>query len=317
MKSIRRISTIFMSLSAILLIGSSVPVQADGGVKATYLYSLSNFTGTVPYSWVRNFIDPERNEIFVVTGDSVSVFNGSGMEVYRFGEDLELGSILDAAVENDGHILLLSMMGDRFRVTRCSYRGEPQSRIELRNLPREFSGISPGRILFRNGRMYLADLIAKKVVVTDEEGIFQEGYDIPPFIAGFEDKPGSENNISCFTVDREGNLFFTIPTLFKVFRISPDRKLAAFGEPGNIPGKFNVVAGIAVDDRGTIFVTDTLRSVVMVFDKEFKFQAQFSHRGLDPGGLIAPKDMAIDRQGRLYVSQARKRGISVFQIHYD
>lgn len=317
MKSGQKRTILLTILAAPLFLAVSDPVPAAAGVTARYLYSLSNFSGTVPFGWVRNFVDDERNEVFVVTGDSVSVFNASGMEVYRFGEDLDLGVIRDASVESDGHILLLSLVGDAFHVTRCNFRGGPLSRIEPRNLPGQFAGTSPGRIVSRDGKLYLADLFAKKVIVIDEEGAFLDGYDIGPFLAGFEDKPGAENNIAGFTVDPEGNLLFTVPTLFKVFRISPDRQLSAFGEPGNLPGKFNIVAGVAVDARGYIYVTDTLRSVVMVFDKEFKFLTQFSQRGLDPGSLIAPNDLAVDKKGRLYVSQARKRGVSVFQIIYD
>ena len=293
------------------------PSWSVGGVKATFLYNLSNFSGTVPYSWARQFVDPERSEIYVVTGDSVAIFNSSGMEVYRFGDDLDIGGFMDVSVESDGHILILSRAGDRFRVTRCDYRGEPQAGIEIRNLPKEFAGISPGRLLSRNGKLYLADLFAKKVVVTDASGVFQEGYDIAPLLVSFEEKPGTEYNIAAITVDPEGNLFFTVPTLFKVFKLSPDRQLSSFGTAGNLPGRFNIVSGIAVDGRGDIYVTDLLRSAVSVFDKEFKFQAQFGQRGIGPGDLIAPNELVVDKAGRLFVSQARKRGISVFRVAYE
>ena len=64
-------------------------------------------------------------------------------------------------------------------------------------------------------------------------------------------------------------------------------------------------------------MTDTLRSAVSVFDKEFKFQAQFGQRGFGPGDLIAPSELVVDKNGNLYVSQTRKRGISVFRVAYE
>jgi hypothetical protein len=301
----------------VLLFLAPLPAQASAEMKATFLYNLSNFSGTVPYNWVRQSIDPERGEIYVVTGDSVAVYNSSGMEVYRFGDDLEIGGFMDVSVESNGDILILSRVGDRFRVTRCNYRGEPRSEIKIRNLPDEFAGISPGRLFSRNGNLYLADLFAKKVVVTDATGIFREGIDIAPLLASSEEKPGAEYDIASITVDRGGDLFFTVPTLFKVFKLSPDRQLSSFGSAGNLPGKFNIVSGIATDDRGYIFVTDSLRSAVSVFDKEFKFQAQFSQRGTGPGDLISPNELMVDKAGRVYVSQARKRGISVFGVAFE
>ena len=300
-----------------LLLVMCAPSWSWAAVKATFLYSLSNFTGVVPFNYVREFIDVEKNEIYVVTGDSVSIFNGSGMEIYRFGDDLNIGVFMDLSVESDGHILILSRMGTDFRLTRCNYRGEPQVRIEIRNLPKAFTGISPTRLLSRNGKFYLADLIAKKVVVTDANGVFQEGYEIAPLLADFEEKPGAEYDIVGITVDGEGNLFFTVPTMFKAFRLSPDGQLAAFGSAGNLPGRFNLVSGIVTDDKGNIYVTDILRCTVSVFDKEFKFQAQLSQRGLGPGDLIAPSELVIDKSGKLYVSQSRNRGISVFRVDYN
>jgi streptogramin lyase len=74
------------------------------------------------------------------------------------------------------------------------------------------------------------------------------------------------------------------------------------------------VAGIASDSRGNLFVADKLKSAIMVFDKEFNFLTEFGYRGLKPGNLIVPDDVAIDRRDRVYVSQARKRGVSVFAI---
>ncbi len=299
------------------LLSVCAPSMSGADIKASFLYNLSNFSGTIGYSWVRPFVDSERNEIYVLTGNSVSVFNESGMEIFSFGEDLDIGRFVDVAVQGDGRILILSYVKDKFKITRCNYRGEPQYGIEIRNLPREFAGISPTRLIFRDGNIYLADLFVNKVVVTDANGVFRKGYDIAPFLVDFERKPGSENNIAGFTVDKEGNLFFTVPTIFKVCRLSPDGKLAVFGDPGNLPGKFNIVSGIATDERGNIYVTDTLRSVVMIFDKDFKFQAQLSQRGLEPGSLIAPKELVVDKKGRVYVTQARKRGISVFRVTSD
>jgi hypothetical protein len=308
--------------AALLLVVMCAPSWSWAAVKATYLYNLSNFTGVVPFNYVREFVDTEKNEIYVLTGDSVSIFDGNGMEVYRFGDDLNVGLLIDLSVESDGHILLLSRIflsrgGGGARLTRCNYRGEPQAGIELRGLPDKFAGISPTRLLSRNGKLYLADLIAKKVVVTDANGVFQEGHDIAPLLTEFEEKPGTEHNIVGFTVDGEGNLFFTVPTMFQAFRLSPDGKLTGFGSAGNLPGKFNLVSGIVTDDKGNIFVTDILRCTVSVFDKEFKFQAQFSNRGLGPGDLIAPSELVIDNTGKLYVSQSRNRGISVFRVAYD
>jgi DNA-binding beta-propeller fold protein YncE len=55
----------------------------------------------------------------------------------------------------------------------------------------------------------------------------------------------------------------------------------------------------------------------MVYDNNFNFLGQFGSRGRNPGFLIAPDEIAIDSQDRIYVTQAGKKGVSVFKITYN
>ncbi|UCF09877.1 MAG: hypothetical protein JSW65_07420, partial [Candidatus Bipolaricaulota bacterium] len=69
--------------------------------------------------------------------------------------------------------------------------------------------------------------------------------------------------------------------------------------------------------RGFIYVADTLRCVVMVFDRDFNFQMEFGYRGPRPDNLIGPRNLATNGRSKLYVSQVRRRGVSVFEIGSD
>ena len=62
------------------------------------------------------------------------------------------------------------------------------------------------------------------------------------------------------------------------------------------------------------FRGDLLRSVVMIFDKDFQFQSEFGIKGNKPENLIGPMHLAVDGQNRLYVSQLRNRGVNVYQL---
>ncbi len=78
--------------------------------RVSYLYTLSDFYGPLPYNWARLAVDYENDEIYVVDRRErdVTVFNAMGMEVYRFGGDGSLGGVVDVAVKKDGKILVLS-----------------------------------------------------------------------------------------------------------------------------------------------------------------------------------------------------------------
>ena len=311
----------FLPLIVVIILATYAS-SAQGAIRAEFLYNLSNFTGVEPLSWVGLAFDREQNEVYVcdTANGSVRIFNENGMEVYSFGEDWSLGGIYDVAVDESGDIFVLSyvvtMKGVAYNIMRCDYRGEPKSKIEIRNVPPEFSKIWPIRLIYREGHLYLVDKNVMKVIVTDKEGLFEEGYDILSILKLSERKKGNAGIVG-FDVDKDRNLLFTIPALFQAYKLSPDRTFVSFGRRGSAPGRFNVVGGITADDKGNYYLTDTLRCVVMIFDKDFNFQTEFGYRGFGPGNLIAPKDLGVDSAGRVYVNQSRRRGVSVFKIIYN
>jgi hypothetical protein len=311
------ISATRKSLFIAVLIGSIVlgAVGATAGVETSFLYTLSNFSGAIPFDSAKIYTDETRSEIYVVEpGEKgVSVFNDKGMEVYRFGDDGPLGALMDVAVKNDGNILLLSRGMGKSSVILCNFRGEPLSELELKKLPPDFSGFLPDRMAYREGRLYLLDSMAMRIAVTDAKGLFQKGYDLAALLE-VEEKKRGDTVIGGFSLDRRGNMLFTVPVLFAAFTLSPAGKIRGFGRSGSAPGRFGIVGGIVADDRGNYYVADRLKSAVIVFDKDFRFQTEFGYRGLRPGNLIGPKNIVLDNKGRLYVSQLRKRGISVFKI---
>jgi hypothetical protein len=221
------------------------------------------------------------------------------------------------AVNHEGEIVLLSYKDSRPLLTRCDFRGLPQGELQVTNLP---AGIrfSPNRMLYRNGLFYFVTTTTLSVIVTDEKGVFREHVELLgtslPDLQPSERKNLDGAELNGFAVDGEGNMFFTVAVLFKAYRLSPDKRLTSFGRPGSTPGRFGVIAGIAVDSRGHIAVADKLKCAVMVFDKEFTFVDEFGYRGTKASNLIIPDDVAIDRRDRLYVSQGANRGVSVFSL---
>lgn len=303
-------------MAALVMAAAAGAPAAHGGATASYLYSLADVTGSVPYSEARVVIDGGNNETYVLAGNVVRIFNDAGMEVYRFGNEQSEDHIVDLALDDQGNILTLAHRNSDFQIVRCDFRGEPKERIEVSDVPASFTPFSPNRMAYRDDRLYLADTNAMRIAIADSGGRFGEGYDIIA-ILGLTEKDRADTGISGFSVDGEGNMVFTIPVLFSAYRLSPDRTIQSFGQPGSIPGKFNVVGGIARDSRGSYLVADLLKCVVMIFDHEFRFLTEFGYRGNKPGNLIVPQDVAVDGNGRVYVTQGRKRGISVFRISYD
>lgn len=285
------------------------PAYGDG-VSGLFAYKLSDFSGTIPFDMVKVFADQTSHEIYVVDSDgSVRIFNASGMETYRFNEDGSLGNIVDAVVDKEGNILALVSDGTKNSVMRCNYRGDLMGTLELKNIP---AGFAPSSLAYNDGHIYLVNKNTMQVVVTDDQGRFERSIDLFDAVGG-NSKKKNDYEMLGFSVDREGNILFTLPVQFKAYKLSPDGNVESFGQPGGAAGKFNVAAGIVRDGNGRYFVSDKLKSSVLVFDRDFTFLTQIGSRGYGPGGLIVPMDMAI-MDNQLYVTQSASQGISVFSL---
>ena len=298
------------------------PAQSSAGVKSTFLYSLANFHGKLPYNEVRVRVDRARDEVYVVERGIVRVFNESGMEFFWFGDNAELESIYDLAVDEKGDVSLLSFdfshpEDPKYFLIRCNYRGDVKEKLTVTGLPVEFSGFFPNYMFYRGGEFLFLSSNRMQVVVTDRNGVFRKGYELADILEiPKKDRPDTE--IFGFNLDSDGNMLFTVPVLFQAYVVSPEGKmLSSFGKAGSAPGMFGIVCGIARDDRGNYLVVERLRSVVMVFDKNFQFLNEFGYRGGKDANLIRPNELAIGNAGKLYVTQVMKRGVSVFNVTTD
>lgn len=291
--------------------------EATQIVTSSYLHHLGTFTGTVPFEWVPLTIDEARQEVYVLNPaeHSVQIFNVSGLQVYRFETDDRLGSVSDLALLEDGDLLLLCypQSGSEATLFRCDYRGEPQEEIALTGLPPALGRFLPGRMVLRKGRLYLADMDDMRVAVFDLRGKYQEHFDLAKYLDLRKDGPVNAG-LGGFDVDQDGSMLFTVPTSFHGYRLRPGHELEEFGRPGGAPGRFNVVGGIGAGPDGLIFVADTLKSAILVFDRNFNFLSEFGYRGRHPESLVGPLNLAVSRSGRLYVTQLGKQGIKVFRF---
>lgn len=314
-----------LALTAVILLAAMLLPGNAGAVSFTYQYNLSNFEGTINTLWANIAVDQGTREVIMLDSKSMNIriFNRHGMEVHRFGGHGVFQGVRDVAVDENGNILVLTRIWSKTSLVICDFRGEPVAELDMVTLPGEFSGMKPDRLDYRKGKVYMVDTGAMKVAVTDMEGRFLKGYDVKGLMAPYVEKRRSKRNnngieaeITGFSVDRDGNMLFTVATMFSAFRLSPGGDLEVFGSPGSSYGKFGVAAGIASDDRGNIYVSDRLRCVVIVFDRDFNFVTEFGYRGYGPGNLIVPDDLEVDGSGMVYVSQAAGRGVSVFSIRY-
>jgi hypothetical protein len=326
-------------LCGLIVLLASTPCLGSQVREVSYLYKLSTFTGPASVGgWPKLRLDGANNELYVLSENEIRIFNQNGMEIYHLNslieEEAGTQTISDAAVKKNGDIVFLAQSyrqgKSRYSIVAANYRGAPVSRIVLKNLPAHLSDFHPDRMLYRDDRLYLASLSGALVVITDEDGSYQSHYDIMSLLRKEEEKETAKRSrkgsgkqsdydreIGDFSLDADGNILFTIPVAGEAYRLTPDLQLSRIGSRGSGPGKFGIPSGIAADTRGNYLVSDVLRCVVMVFDKDLKFVGTFGGRRAGQYSLIAPRGLAVDANNRLYVSQSESMGVSVFQLIYN
>jgi len=328
-------------LGMIVLLSASVS-HAGQTPQVSFLYQLSTFTGKAEVgAWPRLMVDRVNNEVYVLS-DELRVFNQRGMEIYKMAssvldEKAVERPIIDAAVKKNGEIIFLVQVEDKGKLTYyctvADFRGEPFSRIEMKNFPPDLADFMPDRMLSLNGLIYLASSYRLQIVVVNEEGSYQRSYNILSLLqkqesgerVGAKDKKslrrrGMEDvefEIGDFSADQEGNILFTLPVIGSAYKLTPDLQLTLISKRGSGPGKFGIPNAIITDAKGNYLVSDILKSVVMVFDKDLNYIGSFGGRNSGQESLIAPRGLVMDADNRLYVSQTDVLGVSVFQFTYD
>lgn len=319
-----KISSLILALG--LALALSEAAVAKVGVQwmdVRYLYGLADFSGPIKTFQSRLAVARKAKEVFVYdyAQKDIRVFDEHGMEIFRMGEDNEFAASRDFVVTDEGELYVLFSEPASYRIDRYNFRGELIGKVELQGLPAQFAEIAPSIMVYGQERIYLVDAAALKIVVVDPGGKYLAGYAVLPQVSQTAATPKNKKvptnvfDMTGFNVDGQGNMFFTVASLGLAFRLSPSGQLDSFGGGGSSAGQFGVVAGIALDEQGNVYLVDKLRCVVMLYGKDLNFINEFGHRGLSQADLIVPSDVAV-ANGKVFVSQAANRGVSVFRVQF-
>jgi DNA-binding beta-propeller fold protein YncE len=78
------------------------------------------------------------------------------------------------------------------------------------------------------------------------------------------------------------------------------------------PGDFGAPQGVALDQDGNVYVTDTLNNRVEIFDADGNFISLFGKSGDGPGFFARPKGIALDADGHIWVADEMQDRLQVF-----
>ncbi|HZI95354.1 MAG TPA: hypothetical protein VFE84_14000, partial [Patescibacteria group bacterium] len=199
----------------------------------------------------------------------------------------------------------------RWSLRRADFRGRPMGEVVV-DQSGEAAGLLPNRLLIRSGRIWLVSLGQMRAASYFPEGKLERILDLAALGALLPEERGNAE-VSGIDIGSDGTIVFAVPAQFRVHAIDPGGGVRSFGKTGSGAGNFAVLGDVALDGEGNIFVCDRQRSVVMVFNRDFRFLRE-TNRISSREWLMRPGFLALDPGGRLYVSQVRNRGVAVFAV---
>jgi DNA-binding beta-propeller fold protein YncE len=153
-----------------------------------------------------------------------------------------------------------------------------------------------------SGEVYVTDRPTSTIYIYDAAGTYLRAF-TPPADAGAW-QPLS------VSFDADGNLFVTdvgpLPQVVREFDPT-GQQIRVIGQDAGL----SFPNGVAVDDAGYVYVTDSNNGRLLVFAQDGTIVATVG-RGTGTGNLGLPRGVAIDGQGRVYVVDTSGQGVFVY-----
>ncbi|KUK89823.1 MAG: NHL repeat protein [Mesotoga infera] len=115
-------------------------------------------------------------------------------------------------------------------------------------------------------------------------------------------------------VNRLKNLVLLAVWLFvalSLFGVSAIHE-ASWGVQGATDGQLSDPHGLASDNKGMIYVADTLNHRIQIFDSNGKHKASFGNYGSANGEFLFPHDVVVDSEGYIYVADSQNGRVQKF-----
>jgi DNA-binding beta-propeller fold protein YncE len=161
------------------------------------------------------------------------------------------------------------------------------------------------------------DPAGQRIVVTESRGarvtkVFDgEGNEIMVLVPPGTDP--SERSPTYVAIDRMGTMYVSDRMRGTIDIYDVDGTYLGAFNPGDEETQWSPL-GLTLDDSGDLYVTEvtSLKHRVMVFDASGKLKLEFGKEGKAEGEFAFPNDVAVDSQGRIYVSDSNNYRVQIF-----
>ncbi len=212
----------------------------------------------------------------------------------------------DVAVSKDGKVYVVDGVNNRIKV--FDAKGKELSSFGE-------AGVGDGRFnqplgidVDDSGKIYIADSGNHRVQIFDPKAAFLAKIDLP----AKNGKPADPTDVAVdtkrdrlYVVDNDNHriFFYTLSTL---------KPIKSVGEPGEQELMFRYPFLMTLDPGGNLYIVDVINTRVQVISPDGQYITQIGGWGVEKGEFFRPKGVAIDAEGRVFVSDSYMGVIQVF-----
>ena len=168
---------------------------------------------------------------------------------------------------------------------------------------------APMAMTAHEDKLYVSNSGGGNVIVLNSEGVVQEV--ITPEV-GPTESPLRPIGIA---IARNGQIFLSDPDNHRVLLLDQEGRLVTtLGSGTRDSGEygFNTPGGLSLDAQGNLYVVDMLNYAVKKYSPEEKFVLSLGEAGDTEGTFSRPKVVAVDGDGRIFVSDTLLVAVAVF-----
>ncbi|BCA79343.1 hypothetical protein AOP6_1130 [Desulfuromonas sp. AOP6] len=262
------------------------------------------------------FYDSAQDEMVVIDSgnNQLVVYSLDFFPKYCFGKGRGLQAVMNYFIHDDRAYALLGQTDER--------KGGLIRQFDRALLPVQdivFHGFAGAEIFIpremtvgSNGKLYVAGNDDHGCIVLDSSGRFSH------VLQPFDEVLGVKEKVKINSVVRgaSGRLYLLSEEVSKVFVYDENENfLYQFGQKGGVQGKLSRPRGLAVDEEnGRIFIVDFMRHAVSVYSLQGDFLLELGGMGGERGWFYFPSDVALDRYGRLWVTDTFNQRVQVFSV---
>jgi len=278
--------------------------------------------------------DLHTGEIFVcdTRQNRIVIFDRQGLYLYQIPGGEIFRAPVDVAVDPEGYILVLGRRGiERFfspadrvasgrarsassrrRLLLLDFDGKFLREVPLSGLPEGSLEPSPISVALApaGDRLYVVDQANQHLWLADRDGKIRGAIDLAADLTATKLREQLVGHVDVYG----DTVLVAVPTAGQILLFDLDggsRGHVGFKGASPCQLMFAVAAARAADGR--ILVLDQRRMILMLWDpRTNRCLAEYSGFGNAPGALYLPADLALDGEGRVWISQGFEGRVQLF-----